>query len=98
MKTIIITGSAGLVGSESTRFFHQQGFRVIGIDNNFRSYFFGSSASTDWVRKNLENELMNYVHYAVDIRDYKALELIFNTYGSDISGVIHTAAQPSHDW
>lgn len=98
MKTIIITGSAGLVGSEAAKFFHEKGFRVVGIDNNFRSYFFGSSASTEWVRRSLQTGLTNYVHNAVDIRDYKALEFIFNTYGSDIVGVIHTAAQPSHDW
>jgi CDP-paratose 2-epimerase len=98
METIIVTGSSGLVGSESVRFFHGKGFRVVGIDNDMRAYFFGQSASTDWVRKRLENKLENYVHHSVDIRDYKEVEKIFKTYSSDIKGVIHTAAQPSHDW
>lgn len=46
MQTIIVTGSAGLIGSEATKFFHQQGYRVVGIDNDMRAYFFGEGAST----------------------------------------------------
>lgn len=98
MKTIIITGSSGLVGSEAVKFFHEKGYRIVGIDNDLRAYFFGVDASTDWVRQNLEDKLENYIHYSVDIRNYSELEKIFNTYSSDIKGVIHTAAQPSHDW
>lgn len=98
MKTVIITGSAGLVGSEAARFFHEKGFRVIGIDNDLRSYFFGEGASTGWARERLVNKLENYIHYSVDIRDFAEVEKIFKTYSSDIGGVIHTAAQPSHDW
>ena len=56
MKTIIVTGSAGLIGSEASKFFHQKGFRIVGIDNDMRSYFFGEAASTQWNQKKLENE------------------------------------------
>jgi len=98
MQTIIVTGSAGLIGSEASKFFHQQGFRVIGIDNNMRAYFFGDSASTEWNQQKLESGLENYVHQKADIRDYPSIEKIFSEYSSSIAGVIHTAAQPSHDW
>ena len=89
-------GSAGLIGSESVRFFANKGFTVIGIDNDMRSYFFGASASTKWNRKLLEEKHPKYEHYAVDIRDNKKMEKIFKGHVFDI--IIHTAAQPSHDW
>ena len=98
MQTIVVTGSAGLVGSEASKFFHKKGFRIVGIDNNMRLYFFGENASTEWNKKKLENELHGYSHYSIDIRDYGAIERIFAEYSSSIAGVIHTAAQPSHDW
>lgn len=98
MKKIIITGSAGLIGSEATKFFHDKGFAVIGIDNNMRSYFFGDSASTKWNQEQLEAGLEHYSHYNIDIREYGALEKLFSDHSSDIVAVIHTAAQPSHDW
>jgi len=98
MQTIIVTGSAGLIGSEASKFFHQKGFRVVGIDNDMRSYFFGEAASTQWNQKKLENEFSEYKHYSVDIRDYDAIEKVFAEYSKSIAGVIHTAAQPSHDW
>lgn len=98
MKTIIITGAGGLIGGEACRFWHSKGFNVVGVDNDMRSYFFGKEAST---RANLEKEqetLKNFQNYAVDIRDIKSLDEIFNKYSGEITGVIHTAAQPSHDW
>lgn len=98
MKTVIVTGSSGLVGSESVKFFHEQGFNVVGIDNNMRSYFFGPGASTDWIRKKLSEELSRFKHYSADIRDYEELEKIFKEYSSSIDCIVHTAAQPSHDW
>lgn len=98
MKTVIITGSSGLVGSESVKFFHDKGFNVVGIDNNMRSYFFGEGASTDWVRETLLAELPNFSHHSVDIRDYAGLEKVFKDYAGSIDCIIHTAAQPSHDW
>lgn len=98
MKVVLITGSAGLIGAESVRFFANKGFKIVGIDNNLRKEFFGEDASTDWSRKNLQREIKNYVHYSEDIRDTGMMENIFKEYGADIKLVIHTAAQPSHDW
>ena len=99
MKIILVTGSAGLIGSESTRFFCDHGYTVVGIDNNMRELFFGKDASTKWNRDRLIQEYGDkYVHHNVDIRDQKAIVEIFKTYGSDISLIIHAAAQPSHDW
>lgn len=94
----IITGSAGLIGSESVRFFADKGCKVIGVDNDMRREFFGDEASTEWCRKKLEEEIEAYQHHHFDIRDEKAMEPIFNEYDKDIKLVIHTAAQPSHDW
>ncbi|MDX9864969.1 MAG: NAD-dependent epimerase/dehydratase family protein [Anaerolineaceae bacterium] len=99
MTIAMITGSAGLIGSEAAEFFAEQGFDIVGIDNDLRSYFFGSNASTAWRRQILEQKLgKQYTHFETDIRDYNALENIFRRYGKDIELVIHTAAQPSHDW
>jgi|TARA_R110000744_G_C19278526_1_gene553322 CDP-paratose 2-epimerase len=98
MKIAVVTGSAGLIGSETCQFFHSKGFKVIGIDNDMRSYFFGEDASTNWIKNKLELELDRYTHYSIDIRDAKAVDNIFKKYLNDISIVVHTAAQPSHDW
>jgi CDP-paratose 2-epimerase len=98
MSVAIITGSAGLIGSEAATYFAAQGLEVIGIDNDMRRYFFGDDASTRWNQQRLEHALRNYRHYDVDIRDQERMNHIFNTYGSTISLVIHAAAQPSHDW
>lgn len=98
MSVALITGSAGLIGSETARFFSAKGLRVVGIDNDMRRTFFGEEASTSWNRRALERDLPSYEHHAVDIRDQTALEAIFERFGTDISLVVHTAAQPSHDW
>lgn len=98
MKTVIITGSAGLIGSESVKFFCEKKFNVIGIDNDMRKYFFGPDASTLWKLKELQESCENFKNYNVDIRDFPSLEQIFKKYSSDIELIIHTAAQPSHDW
>jgi len=99
MSVAIITGSAGLVGSESALFFAGQGFDVVGIDNDMRSFFFGDEASTSWQRRNLERRLgARYRHADSDIRDTAAIGALFKEYGKSIGLVIHTAAQPSHDW
>jgi CDP-paratose 2-epimerase len=95
----IITGSAGLIGSEACKFFAKQGLDIVGIDNNMREFFFGADGSTNWNRQVLENSLgTKYNHLAVDIRDYEAIINIFQRYGESVELVIHTAAQPSHDW
>ena len=99
MPTVLITGSSGLIGSESVHFFIQNSFHVVGIDNNMRAVFFGESASTYWNRRILEDKYSDsYHHYDIDIRDRSAVENLFQEYSSDISLIIHTAAQPSHDW
>jgi CDP-paratose 2-epimerase len=96
---VLVTGSAGLIGSESVRFFGDCGFTVVGIDNNMRQVFFGADASTEWNRDRLlQNYGDRYIHHNVDIREHEAISQIFQTYGKDISLIIHTAAQPSHDW
>lgn len=94
----IITGSAGLIGSQCVSFFSRMGFKVIGLDNDMRSYFFGSDASTKTSRDNLINTVDLYEHHNTDIRNYSEVENIFKKYSKNINIVIHTAAQPSHDW
>lgn len=98
MSLVVITGSAGLIGSEAVRFFGKLGMHIVGIDNNMRQFFFGEEASTNWNLQLLKTELKNYEHYDVDIRDYTKIEEIFKYFGKEISLIIHTAAQPSHDW
>jgi len=98
MSIAIITGSAGLIGSEAARHFHGAGYDVVGVDNNLREYFFGKDGSTLWNREQLTRALPRYTHESFDIRDAGAVETLFAKYGKDVAVVIHTAAQPSHDW
>lgn len=99
MQIVLVTGSAGLIGSESVKFFCDRGFTVVGIDNNMRQVFFGEDASTEWNRHRLSEAYGDrYIHHSVDIRDQEAVSQIFQNYGHDLSLIIHTAAQPSHDW
>jgi CDP-paratose 2-epimerase len=98
MNIAIVTGSAGLIGAEAVRFLAAKGFSVIGIDNDMRKEFFGAEASTEWQRKRLEKEIPGYRHHSVDIRNYDKINSIFKEYSKDIKLIIHTAAQPSHDW
>lgn len=98
MRTVVVTGSAGLVGAEASRFYGQRGYRVVGIDNDMRARFFGPEASTRWQREELERTCPGYEHLEIDIRDASAIQALFARYGREIELVIHTAAQPSHDW
>jgi CDP-paratose 2-epimerase len=98
MSVTVVTGAAGLIGSETCRRFHKENFQIVGIDNDMRARFFGADASTQPSRKALETGLENYRHYEADIRDTAAIEKIFKHFGGEIKTVIHTAAQPSHDW
>lgn len=98
MKIALVTGSAGLIGSESVRFFCEKNYKVVGIDNDMRRMFFGDDASTMWNRRQLEEQYPSYEHHSIDIRDQAAVEKVFKSYGNDIRIIIHTAAQPSHDW
>jgi len=97
MSYVLITGSGGLIGSEAVSYFCKKGFDVVGIDNDMRSYFFGDNASTIWRTNELiEKFNHSYVHFNVDIRNSEDIEKIFKDYEFDL--IIHSAAQPSHDW
>lgn len=98
MATVLVTGSGGLIGAETVRFFSKQGYTVAGIDNDMRAYFFGAEASTKWACERLAESCPSYRHHTADIRDYAAVEAVFKEYGEEIALVVHTAAQPSHDW
>jgi CDP-paratose 2-epimerase len=98
MSIVLVTGSAGLIGSEASRFFHEKGHDIVGVDNDMRQYFFGKDASTDWNRQQLQKDLNRYSHHSLDIREAKEIEKLFVKYGKEITTIIHTAAQPSHDW
>jgi CDP-paratose 2-epimerase len=99
LSVAIITGSAGLVGSEAAAFFAHLGFDVVGIDNDMRSRFFGEEASTKWNQQRLLKELGPcYRSESFDIRDCEQVDRLFADLGKNVSLVIHAAAQPSHDW
>ena len=98
MSIVLITGSCGLVGSESVEFFYKKGFVILGIDNNSRKKFFGETASINWKKNELIKKYKYYRHFNLDIRKYKPLERIFKKYKNKISLIIHAAAQPSHDY
>ncbi len=98
MNFALITGSCGLVGSESSIFFSKKKFQIIGIDNNYRKKFFGNEGDITWIKKNLKKNIKNYNHLDIDIRSYSKLEKVFSKYKSNIKVIIHAAAQPSHDW
>lgn len=103
MKTAIVTGSSGLIGSQSVKFLIEKGYYVVGIDNDMRSYFFGNEASTkESEKKMIEDYGIDFNPLSVDIRDYETLEVIFRGLSEDpnhdLDLIIHAAAQPSHDW
>ena len=98
MSIAVITGSAGLIGSEAAAFFHEKGMSIAGIDNDLRSYFFGADASTAWKAGELKSKLHNYSHHTLDVRNSQRIFELFERLGRDISLIVHAAAQPSHDW
>src|SRR3712207_5677576 len=98
MPIAIVTGSGGLIGSESVRHFAERGLRVVGLENDMRARFFGPAASTAAMTRGLEREYDDFESLDIDIRDREAVERLFARHGSSIEVVIHTAAQPSHDW
>ena len=97
MSVALVTGSAGLIGSETCQRFHAEGLEIAGVDNDMRARFFGAEASTAGTRKTLEGKLANYRHAAIDIRDFDAVKQLFQSYGAAVKVVVHTAAQPSHE-
>jgi CDP-paratose 2-epimerase len=98
MSVALVTGSAGLIGSETVRFFAERGLDVVGIDNDMRSVFFGDDASTRATLKNLEESVAGYRHVDADIRDEDAMNRVFREFERDIAVIVHAAGQPSHDW
>jgi CDP-paratose 2-epimerase len=92
---ILVTGSGGLIGSETVRYYLDQGQEVVGIDNDMRQYFFGAEASTDWNTQKLK-ENSKFQHRDIDIRNFSDVESLFKEQSFEL--VVHTAAQPSHDW
>lgn len=99
MPIAIITGSGGLIGSESVSYFVEQGFDVIGLDNDMRAYFFGPEASTGPTSQRLLAEHgTSFRAEQLDIRDQDGVDRLFAEHGAQIELVVHTAAQPSHDW
>jgi CDP-paratose 2-epimerase len=99
MKTAIVTGSGGLIGSESARHLVESGYRVIGIDNDMRSSFFGETASTNPVSERLASTFpAEFEWLELDIRDREGIEALFARHAKEIEIVVHAAAQPSHDW
>ena len=94
---ILVTGSTGLIGYETCNFYLKKNNSVIGIDNDFRSYFFGPYGSNKWKEKKLKKD-GRYIHYSVDIRNKSKIFNIIRKYKKKIKAIIHTAAQPSHDW
>lgn len=98
MPKVLVTGSAGLIGSETVKRFSAEGYEVHGIDNDMRAEFFGEEASTKGNRDKLIANVNHYQHHSIDIRDRDAVEGLFKEIGGDLKLVVHTAAQPSHDW
>ena len=98
MAIALVTGAGGLIGSEAVGFLIEKGLDVVGIDNDMRSYFFGSDASTKWCVAELEQAHKRYRHNSIDIRDFDALNKLLADLGNDLAIIIHAAAQPSHDW
>jgi CDP-paratose 2-epimerase len=97
-RTVLITGSAGLVGSAAAAFFAGKGWRVVGVDNDQRSAFFGPTASTRPTLTTLKAAFPDYVHHDVDIRDEAAMSRVFDDAGPELALIMHAAAQPAHDW
>src|SRR5215210_2203054 len=98
MPTAIVTGSGGLVGSESVRYLAKRGFDVIGIENDMRASFFGPEASTRQVTELLRDTIAGFRSVELDIRDREGVERVFGEHRRSLEIVVHTAAQPSHDW
>jgi CDP-paratose 2-epimerase len=99
MPLAIVTGSGGLVGSESVAHLVETGFDVVGLENDMRAYFFGPSASTKpQTQRLLETYPDAFRSYELEIRDADGVDRLFAQHAQDLELVIHTAAQPSHDW
>jgi len=94
-KCCLVTGSSGLIGSEVSAFFHEQGFEIHGVDNNQRAVFFGPAGDTRWNQRRLSDSLPHFCHHELDVRDRQGMLDLVKTVRPEV--VIHAAAQPSHD-
>src|SRR5580698_8474828 len=95
-KTLLVTGSSGLIGSEVCAYFARElGFAVHGVDNNQRAVFFGPQGDTRWNQERLSRELAGFAHHELDVRDRAGVLALVKTLKPDV--IVHTAAQPSHD-
>src|SRR5260221_13985104 len=94
-KRLLVTGSSGLIGSEVCLFFSREGFTLHGVDNNQRAFFFGPAGDTRWNQARLGKEIPSFVHHEIDIRNRQAVLDLVAELKPD--GIVHTAAQPSHD-
>src|SRR3954462_4992065 len=95
-KTLLVTGSSGLIGSEVCDYFARElGYTVHGVDNNQRAGFFGPQGDTRWNQQRLTRELRGFVHHELDIRDRAGVLALVREVKPKV--IVHTAAQPSHD-
>src|SRR4051812_26794122 len=94
MPIAIVTGSGGLIGSESASYFTEQGFDVIGLENDMRARFFGPHASTSAMTQRLQAELDGFTSLELDIRDADGVMGVFARHAKRVELVVHTAAQP----
>ena len=94
-KTVLVTGSCGLIGSEVCIHFHRAGYAVIGVDNNQRAVFFGPDGDTSWSLRRLHDQIPGYQHFHEDIRNREGILRLLHDSRPDV--IVHTAAQPSHD-
>lgn len=94
-RTILVTGSSGLIGSEAVEYFDRQGHAVHGVDNNMRREFFGPPGDTTWNLARLRGMTRHFTHHDLDIRDRERVFRLFREQRFDL--VLHCAAQPSHD-
>jgi CDP-paratose 2-epimerase len=95
MKRMLVTGSSGLIGSEVCAYFAGQGWKVHGVDNNSRAFFFGPAGDTRWNQRRLQSTLPGFLHHEVDIRDRKQVLALVDEVRPEV--IVHAAAQPSHD-
>ncbi|HUV32281.1 MAG TPA: NAD-dependent epimerase/dehydratase family protein [Devosiaceae bacterium] len=95
MKSILVTGSSGLIGSEVVGYFARVGYAVHGVDNNMRETFFGPQGSTRWNQARLKAAYERFTHHELDIRDRDGVLDLLETLTP--GAIVHTAAQPSHD-
>jgi CDP-paratose 2-epimerase len=98
LTKVLVTGSSGLIGNETVRFFAKKKFEVIGIDNNFRKLFFGQDGDTESISSHLQSDFANFSFNNGDIRDAGFINTLFENHKAEIDLIIHAAAQPSHDW